>query len=144
MDPIRRIVVPVDFSDHSARAVDMAEELAKQLDASIELIHVIEMPAISMAPYDIGIPSTFFAELRESAQQKLTELEQQVSGRGLTVSARLGEPPAAVAIEELVKELDADLVVMGTRGNTGLKHILLGSVAERVLRHVPCPVLTVK
>jgi len=73
MDPIQRIVVPVDFSDHSARAVDMAAGMAKQLGASIDLIHVIEMPAISMAPYDIGIPSTFFAELRESAQRKLAE-----------------------------------------------------------------------
>jgi nucleotide-binding universal stress UspA family protein len=144
MEPIRCIVLPVDFSEHSARATEMAGDLAKELGANIHVIHVIEMPAMAMTPYDIGIPTTFFQEVREAAKRKLAELKEGLERRGLSVESHLAEAPATVAIQELVEEVGADLVVMGTRGNTGLKHVLLGSVAERVLRHVPCPVLTVK
>jgi nucleotide-binding universal stress UspA family protein len=75
---------------------------------------------------------------------KLAVLIEKVASDGVTATSQLSEFPAASAVLDLAERLGADLIVMGTRGRTGLKHVLLGSVAERTLRHAPCSVLTVK
>jgi len=144
MGLIGRIVVAVDFSDHSRHALKMAEEFAEKFGAKIELIHVFEMPIPPVAPYEFTMPDNFMAEARDSVLRELDGLKNEVAGHGIDVEAHLRDAPAYVAINELAAEVDADLIVMGTRGNTGLKHVLLGSVAERTLRHAHCPVLTVK
>ena len=83
-------------------------------------------------------------EARDQAAKELQAAVAKAEKAGLSVKSHLAEVPAAQAIAHLAEELGVDLVVMGTRGNTGLKHVLLGSVAERTLRHAPCSVLTVK
>jgi universal stress protein A len=144
MSAIRRVVVAVDFSQHSRRALQLAEGLATRFGASIELIHVFEMPMPPFAPYDFPVPDDFMVEARQYMLKQLDDLKQEVAGRGLEVRAHMRDAPASMAINEFARQIEGDLIVMGTRGNSGVKHLLLGSVAERTLRLAQCPVLTVK
>ena len=82
--------------------------------------------------------------MRDAALEQLEELRQKVAADGVEAAAHMREGTAAEAISSAANDLGVDLIVMGTRGLTGLKHVLLGSVAERTIRVAPCPVLTVK
>jgi nucleotide-binding universal stress UspA family protein len=139
-----RIVIAVDFSEHSAKATKSGVELAKQFGAEVHVVHAFEIPIPVLTPYEVALPDNFVGDARGAAQRELDAVEKQVAEAGVKVKAHLRDGPPDVAIDELAKEVDADLIVMATRGNTGLKHVLLGSVAERTLRHAPCPVLTIK
>ena len=144
METIERIVVAVDFSEHSDQALEVAVEFALQFDAELYLVHALDVRIPLMPPYEVVIPTAFIDGARRAAASKLDVLVQKVATEGVTAISHLSEAPAASAIVDLAEEIGANLVVMGTRGNTGLKHVLLGSVAERTLRHAPCSVLTVK
>ncbi len=144
MKTIQKILVAVDFSEHVDTVVDTALEFAKQFGAELHLVHAFDVRIPLVTPYEVAIPTAFIEEAREAAAAKLDALIRKVAAEGVTATSHLSEVPAASAIVDLAEELGADLVVMGTRGHTGLKHVLLGSVAERTLRHAPCSVLTVK
>jgi len=144
MKPIGTILAAVDFSEHADQALDVAVEFAKQFGGELHLVHALDMRIPLMTPYEIVIPTAFVEEARGAAASKLDVLVQKAATEGVTATSHLSELPAASAIVELAEKLGADLIVMGTRGHTGLKHVLLGSVAERTLRHAPCSVLTVK
>lgn len=144
MTGFRTILVPTDFSAHSAKAVDQAVEMAKAFGSTLHLVHAFNVPVPFVTPYEVAIPENFLEQARDSAKQRLESVRERVQGAGVEVKAHLTEVPAAPAIARVAEELGADLIVMGTRGNTGLKHVILGSVAERVIRQVDCPVLTVK
>ncbi|MFQ5515541.1 MAG: universal stress protein [Myxococcota bacterium] len=139
-----RILVPVDFSPHSRRAVDLAVGLAKTFSATIHLLHAYHLSAALTAPDPMVLPAAFWEDVRDSAARKLEKTAELVTREGVTVESHLSSDPPSAAIERAARELSADLIVMGTRGLTGLKHILLGSVAERTVRTAPCPVLTVR
>lgn len=144
MNTIRTILVPLDYSEHSARALETAVEMARGLGAVIHLVHAFEVPVPIVTPYEVAIPENYVEPVREEATRRLEEARDKVAAQGIEVTAHLTESPAATAIVRIAEEVGADLIVMGTRGNTGLKHLLLGSVAERTLRLAPCSVLTVK
>jgi nucleotide-binding universal stress UspA family protein len=144
MTSIERILVASDFSEHSSRALDLAIDFALKFGARIELVHAFDVPVPFVTPYEVAVPDTFMQEAREFAKKKLAGELDRVIAAGVEASSNLTEVPAATAIARVAEEIGADLLVMGTRGHTGLKHALLGSVAERTLRHSPCPVLTVK
>jgi nucleotide-binding universal stress UspA family protein len=144
MTPIDRILVAVDFSEHSSRALDVAIDFALMFGARVDLVHAFDVPVPFVTPYEVAVPDTFMQEARESAKKKLSVELERVIAAGVEANSHLTEVPAATAITRVAEEIGADLLVMGTRGHTGLKHALLGSVAERTLRHSPCPVLTVK
>jgi nucleotide-binding universal stress UspA family protein len=148
MRGIRKILVPVDFSDHSARALEEAIGLAKTFRAEMHLLHCyrINPGAITpaMAPYGIVIPESFERDVRMAALRRLSEWRDKVSAEGITVQEHLTAHFPSEEIVAMAEKLPADLIVMGTSGLTGLKHVLLGSVAERTIRLAPCPVLTVK
>lgn len=139
------ILVPVDFSPHSAHAADVALSLATALGAEIHLLHVYGIPVGVAGPgiYDTALPADVLIKLRDSAAQALDAEVGRLGGSGVKVTALVREGVPAASICESAEELGADLIVMGTRGLSGLKHVLLGSVAERTLRHAPCPVLAV-
>jgi nucleotide-binding universal stress UspA family protein len=139
-----RIVTAVDFSEHSRKALDTAAELARNFDSELHLVHGFELPFPVLTPYEVALPDNFVGDARAAARRELDALEKKLTDSGVNVTAHLRDGPPDIAINELATEIDADLIVMGTRGNSGLKHVLLGSVAERTLRHAPCPVLTVK
>ena len=144
MRHIRKIVVAVDFSEHVDPVLDAAVDFARQFNAELHLVHAFDVRIPLVTPYEVAIPTAFIEEAREAAASKLDALIRKVAAEGVTATSHLSEVPAASAIVDMAEELEADLIIMGTRGHTGLKHVLLGSVAERTLRHAPCSVLTVK
>jgi nucleotide-binding universal stress UspA family protein len=144
MSAIRKILAAVDFSEHADRALDTAVGLVKQFGAELHLVHAFDVPIPMVNPYEVAVPTAFLEEALQAAGSRLDALVQKLAVKGVAATSHLAEVPAASAIADLAEELGTDLIVMGTRGRTGLKNVLLGSVAERTLRHAPCSVLTVK
>ena len=144
MDGPKRILVATDFSEQAGRALDAALALAERTKAEVHLIHALEVALPLFEPYAVVLPADWIGEARRLAQQKLEQAQATVKARGLGGSIHLGDVPAAHAIADRARSLGADLVVMGTHGHTGLKHVLLGIVAERTVEYAPCAVWTVK
>ncbi|MCS7021107.1 MAG: universal stress protein [Gemmataceae bacterium] len=146
MKPIRRILVPTDFGECSAPAVRLAAMLAERLQAELVLLHVVQDLTLALpdAVMPTPVPSPDLAEMIESAKQGLVNLirTEQLEHLQPQTEIRVGSPVAEIVAA--AKDLQADLLCIGTHGRTGLAHLLLGSQAERILREAPCPVLTVK
>ncbi len=145
MKPFEKILVPVDFAPHSAEALRLACDIAQRYSASICLVHVHE-------PVDYALPEGYvlytpdqLSRLNAELENRLRASQREVEALGVSrVDARLLHGSAALEIADFSQHESIDLIVMGTHGRTGLKHVLMGSVAERVLRAAACPVLTVK
>ncbi len=142
---LKSILAPVDFSPPSQKAIHYALSFAEQFEAKVTLLYVVE-PAVY--PTEFGyVPAEIdklYRTMDESAREKLATLaEKQVPAnlRAQTL-VRLGQPYREIC--EAAKELGVDLIVIATHGYTGLKHTFLGSTAEKVVRHAPCPVLVVR
>jgi nucleotide-binding universal stress UspA family protein len=140
----RVIVVGVDFSDPSAEALAAAAELAREFGAVLHLVHALDLRIPFVTPYEVAVPDAFLESARQAALDRLGALVDEKRAAGLDVKAHLASAPPASALSEVAEQIQADLVVTGSRGLTGLKHVILGSVAERTLRHASCSVLTVK
>ena len=141
---IRAILVPVDFSPHADRALETAVELAKVFGAKVHLLHCYQINVGGISPYGLAIPENFYRDVRAAAQRMLDEWGEKVKAGGVEVEGHVSSMFPSMTIPATAEEIGADLIVMGTRGLTGLKHVLLGSVAERTIRVAACPVLTVK
>ncbi len=141
---IQHILVPVDFSDSSLKALQGAEEIAARFGAELHLFHSHPINFIASSPYAPVLPVYYFEDLARAAAKQLHDWRIEHCGEKITVHEHLSEEPPAPAILECAKEIDADMIVMGTRGLSGLKHVLMGSVAERVVQRADCPVLTIK
>jgi nucleotide-binding universal stress UspA family protein len=142
---VHQILVPVDFSNESRRALDQAIEFAKAFGAEIRLLHCYVLDLAAVGPtYGIATPTNYIFELHEAAAKRLTEWRSRVRAEGLNAEQTVSAQSPFVEIPALADEIRADLIVMGTRGLSGLKHVLLGSVAERTIRSAKCPVLVVK
>ena len=146
MTRITRILVPTDFSATADAALDYAYVLAERFGAPIELLHVLDDPFVAdgMAAeaYISEAPVLRSAMLRE-AQERLRH--RATTREGVTqIATEVLFGHGARTIAEYAAERGVDLIVMGTHGRTGFAHLLLGSVAERLVRTAPCPVLTVK
>lgn len=142
---IRQILAPTDFSEYSKEAVAYAFELAQKFGAKLLLLHVIEMPAYPVegfVPPSIG--STLIDDLERQAWADLAQVlpEAQNDKVALTRQVVVGIPYRKIV--EVAAAEKVDLIVMATHGRTGLGHLLIGSVAERVVRTAPCPVLTIR
>jgi nucleotide-binding universal stress UspA family protein len=144
MSRFHDLLVPIDFSEHADAALDCALALAKASGGRVHLVHAYEIPLGTIPPYGVEVPQALLLGVRDAAARRLEKVTQRAQGAGIPVEAHLAHGPAASTIVETAQQLGVDLVVMGTRGLTGLKHVLLGSVAERVVRTAPCPVLTLK
>jgi nucleotide-binding universal stress UspA family protein len=143
MSRFKKILVPVDFSEHSTAALEAAVELAGVFDAKLHLLHCYQIQPGGVSPYGIAIPSNYFAEIRDSASQQLAEWQEKHVPAAIPVDASTMSEFPFEAIVTTANEIGADLIVMGTRGLSGFKHVMLGSVAERTVRLAPCPVMTV-
>jgi universal stress protein A len=143
MKPIQRILCPVDFSDTSNHAVEYAANLAVPLGAEMHLLHVYQLPMYTMPDGALLAGPETAQRVMETGQDSLNKLADKVP-KGTTVNTHLTEGVPHAEVNRLAKEVGADLVVMGTHGRTGIGHLLLGSVAERVVRTSPIPVLTVR
>jgi len=144
MTRFETILVPVDFSEHSKEALDTALQIAHLFGSTIHLLHCYHIQTAAISPYGVVLPSSYYTDLRDSAEKRLNEWHERVFGEGVKVESILSADSPSLAINLFAEEIKADLIVMGTRGLSGLKHAMLGSVAERVVRLAPCPVLTVK
>ena len=140
---IRRLVVATDFSGHATHAIDFAVGVALDLGARIDLMHAFTIPVHHFSPYGVAPTDSLVQQLLESARSALARNEESVKRRGVEVTSHLLTASASQAIADFADERGADVVVMGTRGNAGLRHVFLGSVAERTLRLSPCSVLVV-
>ena len=140
---LTKILVPVDFSRTSLKALDYAQALAARSGAAVHLVHVVEP-----APFFAGTEAIPIApphqEVAERCEHALAALAAERIAPGLPISsaAHIGNPAHEIAA--IAKEMQSDLLVISTHGRTGLKHLLMGSVAERVVREAPCPVLVVR
>ena len=142
---LQKILVPTDFSEHAAGALQAAESLARPFGATLHLLHVVQMPVVPTMPEAAPVvPVTFWQELREHALRNLEKEKARLSAAGVKCELEVIEDVPGFAIAAAAERCRADLIVMGSRGLTGIKHALLGSVAERTVRSAPCPVLTVK
>lgn len=141
---IRRIVCPTDFSAPAGAAVEYAAEMARAFGAELLLLHVIPAMNYPLRSFGMAWPlPNLHEELRAHAAAEIEKVKKGI-GPGVTVRTELRDGDAHAQVLACAKANSADLIVMGTQGHTGLKHALLGSTAERVVRLAECPVLTVR
>jgi len=142
------ILVPTDFSQASNLAVDAAAMLGRELGAKLTLVHVHDPDALR-PPASVGWSpaqqQTLDKEIEQAVARSFTTLEQErLAGVEVADKVILHDTSAAHAICRYAEKIGADLIVIATHGRTGLKHLVIGSVAERVVRHASCPVLTLR
>jgi nucleotide-binding universal stress UspA family protein len=141
---IQRILVPLDFSDQAPMVLDWAAHLAAEHGSRVILLHAYHLPVEFQQLEGAYLPPDFWSNVKVEAEQSLSRHAEDLERRGIQVESVVREGyPATVIVDEAVSQ-PADLIVIGTHGLSGLKHMLLGSIAERVVQKAPCPVLTVK
>ena len=141
---LRTIVVATDFGTAADYALEYACELASRFDAELHLLHVVETPLPAAAwseAYAVDLPA-MREQLESDSRRRLQDIAVRLSPLIVSTEVRCGRAPQAIV--EAARERNADMVVLGTHGHGVVAHLLLGSVAERVIRWAPCPVLTVR
>jgi len=143
---ISRILVPTDFSAASDAALAFARTVASTFGASLHLLHVFEDPIVPAGIVEAyaPLPTELRAALVEDARTQLATRVSDEDRLHFRATTEIVSGSSAMAIVEYAQDHHNDLIVMGTHGRTGVSHLLLGSVAERVVRLAPCPVLTVR
>lgn len=142
--PVQRILVPTDFSPHAEQALQMAKDMAVSYGAELHLLHSIRpLPFASTFTSQLSLYE-LVPELQDKIKGKLEEQLQKTTGPAVPTEFHIAESHPAQAIVAVAKAQQADLIVMGPRGTSGLEHIVLGSVAERVVRTASCPVFVAR
>lgn len=145
MIQMKKILLPTDFSKSSAVALNYACELASRFQAELHLLHVLEIRAVATPDFGMGLDLPGFArESRAAAERHLNAIPDPQWAEGKSIVRTVLEGTAFVEIVRYARAQAIDLIVISTHGRTGLAHVLLGSVAERIVRKAPCPVLTVR
>jgi len=145
MVPIRRILFPTDFSEHADYAWPFALQFAQEFGAEVHLFHVVAPPPRLTEAYSANFdPEKFVEVLTAEANASLDRLVESAKGRNISVCTEVRVGVDFREIIDYARTRQIDLIVMATHGRTGLAHALVGSVAEKVVRKAPCPVLTVK
>jgi nucleotide-binding universal stress UspA family protein len=142
---LRRILVPIDFSEHSRKALQYAVPFARQFGASLDLLYVVE-PTIYPADFSfgqVGFPNVE-EELRRRGAAELDDMIKKEIGARVRARKAIRTGKAFYEINQYAAEHDIDLVIIATHGHTGIEHVLFGSTAEKVVRKAPCPVLVVR
>lgn len=142
---IKKILVPVDFSDYSKNALNYAVDFAKSFNAQLILIYVVE-PVIYPPDFSMGqiaIPSVDL-EMDKRAKEELENLSKKLIPDELKAKCLVKTGKPFLEIIDTASEIEADLIIIATHGHSGVEHILFGSTAEKVVRKAPCPVLTLR
>ncbi len=146
MEPeIKKVLVPIDFSDYSKNALKYAIGFAKKFKADMILIYVVE-PVIYPPDFSMGqiaIPAVS-AEWDKKAKEELDKLAKTEIPPDINVTTVIKTGKPFVEIIDTAEEVDADIIIIATHGHSGVEHILFGSTAEKVVRKAPCPVLTLR
>lgn len=145
MVTIRKVLFPTDFSEASEAAWGFALSFAKEFRAEVVLLHVVPEPPRLAEAYEMEFtPERFIKAATDEAQRLLADMQAKAADWNVTLIPRVRQGVEFREIIAAAREARADLIVMGTHGRTGLAHALIGSVAEKVVRKAPCPVLTVR
>jgi len=142
MFPARKIVCPTDFSEGASEALENASQIAAHNSADVYLVHVIPVMLAETEP-------TLLVQIQDyerllQPEKRLRELAEPMAAKGLTVHTVVGHGDAASEIVRISQEVKADVIIIGTHGNTGWRRLAFGSVAEKVVRLATCPVLTIR
>ena len=148
MIAIRTILLPTDGSECSGKAISYSLAFASQFNARVVGLHVIEqhwedLTRHALGEIRLGLHQQARARREEEAREIVEVVAEAGTRMGVTVDTQIVTGTPVQQILRLAKELDVDLIIMGTHGRTGFSHFFLGSVAEKVVRQAPCPVLTV-
>ncbi len=145
MITFKLILCPIDFSTTSYHALDTAIELATKLEAKIKLVHIYQYPVFSMPEADLVSPVNLTLQdgYEEHMQKQLEDVCDKYSNDHISIESEIVEGVPYIEIVQTAKKINADLIIMGTHGRTGLSHMLMGSVAERVVRSSTIPVMSV-
>jgi nucleotide-binding universal stress UspA family protein len=141
---VRKILAPVDFSENTPAILEWAAHLAEEHGSSVILLHAYHLPVEFQQLEGAYLPADFWASVRGEAEASLEKYREDLARRGVSVATAVCEGYAATVIVEEAADREVDLIVIGTHGRSGIKHLLLGSIAERVVQKAPCPVLTVR
>jgi universal stress protein A len=141
----KKILCPLDFSKHSNRALDVACELARENQASLTIMHAYVIPSYPLPEGYVLASSETVAEILSKTQQAMNEARAKAVANGVAqVDIVMSEGAPFSEIVRAAREHESDLIVIATHGRSGLKHALLGSVTEKVVRKAPCAVLTIR
>jgi nucleotide-binding universal stress UspA family protein len=141
---VSTIMVPIDFSDNARPVLEWGAHLAQEHGAKVLLLHAYHLPVEFQQLEGAYLPPDFWSNVKSEADQTLSKFAEELRKSGIDVETVVREGyPASVIIDEAADQ-SVDLIVIGTHGLSGLKHMLLGSIAERVVQKAHCPVLTVK
>jgi len=148
MIDVKRVMHPTDFSDYSNEACKYACALSDKFGSELHLVHVLPEPA-TLLPHDpmggVGyLPEGWVEDMLVQSEQQLAKLPNPDWYKGTRIVRASLEGPAFLEIIRYAKDNDIDMIVMSTHGRTGIPHLLMGSVAENVVRKAPCPVLTLR
>jgi len=145
MIKLDKILIPTDFSDFSQQALQYGLSFCREYKAKMVLLHVIEDPFYPSTGGSFGFDmADFFARMQEESDRKMQELIPAAQQEGLSVERMITRGTPFLEIIRVAKEEDVDMIVVATHGRTGLAHVLMGSVTEKVVRKAPCPVLVVR
>jgi nucleotide-binding universal stress UspA family protein len=147
-----KVLIPFDFSEQAQNALNFATGLAEKIDeVHIEVVNVIEVPYVSSIGTMGGGESMpgmenqiFFIELMERRKEQIAELTEKYSGKNFSFNAKLKLGNAFKSISESILEETPDIVIMGSKGSSGLEEVLIGSNTEKIVRTATCPVITIK
>lgn len=137
-------LVPIDFSEYSLHALDYAIALAGKLYARLTLLHVIQSLPVGGADMGVTLPYAYIENLEEDLRRSLESYRERITAKGLLSEVVIVHGVPFQEIIETARARQVDLIIMGTHGRTGILHVLLGSVAEKVVRLAPCPVLVTR
>lgn len=140
---LKKLLVPIDFTDTSDRALDYAIELAQKVGAEIVVMHAYELPIYGFPDGAMIATADVATKISAAAQAALDQAVSSRSGRGVQLSSVLRDGVPWEEVATIAEEVDADIIVIGTHGRRGLSRVLLGSVAENVIRTSTRPVLTI-
>lgn len=144
LEDLKQILVPTDFTESSSIALRAAIQLGRRFDAAVELLHVdTEATLLVPPPGDLIALPIDVAELMRKSVERLGELAADVRRTGLVCTTATEIGTTHTEIVEHAQRINADLIVMGTHGRQGLGHVLVGSIAEKVVQHATCPVLVI-
>ena len=144
MITLQKILVPTDFSDLSQQALEFALSLADRFRAKLYLINVWELPMTGSLLPPEPYPESIMTEEQKAGQEHLTKVTNELKASGFDVEPVFVFGKPYMEIVRAAADLDIDLIVLASHGRSGVSHLLLGSVAEKVVRLAPCPVFTVK
>jgi len=145
MIQIKKILVPTDFSEYAQLALQYGISLCREFEAKLILLHVIEDPFYPSTGANFGFDmADFFDRLEKESEQRMVEMTAEIEAQQFSVERIITRGTPFMEIIRIAREETIDMIILSTHGRTGLAHVLMGGVTDKVVRKAPCPVLVVR